>query len=110
MGLTVTVVAGRQQFDMYIVEADGGAPSVTVSNVGVATWQPVAAPLPPAPSFPNDGIGGPGGPGPIDAAAEGEVVGVRAIGLSRIVPIPIWRATDRQPLGTATSSAPCRLG
>jgi Tol biopolymer transport system component len=51
VGNTVRVVSGTEHYDMYIVTADGSSPIVTVDDVGIATWQPVAAPLPPAPSF-----------------------------------------------------------
>jgi hypothetical protein len=51
VGSTVRVVAGVEHYDMYIVTVDGSSPMVTVDDVGFAMWQPVAAPLPPAPSF-----------------------------------------------------------
>lgn len=52
LGNTVRVVSGAEHYDMYVVTIDGSSPMVTVEDVDVATWQPRAAPLPPAPSFP----------------------------------------------------------
>ena len=52
VGNTVRVVSGAEHYDLYIVTAGGSGPMVTVDDVGIATWQPLAAPLPPAPSFP----------------------------------------------------------
>jgi Tol biopolymer transport system component len=52
LGNTVRVVGGNEHYDLYIVTIDGSSPMVTIDDVDVATWQPLAAPLPPAPSFP----------------------------------------------------------
>ena len=52
LGNTVRVVGGNEHYDLYIVTIDGSSPMVTIEDVDVATWQPLAAPLPPAPSFP----------------------------------------------------------
>ena len=51
VGNTVRVVNGIEHYDLYIVNADGTGPLVTVEDAGLASWQPLAAPLPPAPSF-----------------------------------------------------------
>jgi Tol biopolymer transport system component len=55
VGNRVEVIEGDENFLLYIVTVDGSSPLVTVDDIGiepiVATWQPVAAPLPPAPSF-----------------------------------------------------------
>ena len=55
LGHTVEVIDGIEQFGLYIVTVDGSSPLVTIDDThvddGIATWQPVAAPLPPAPSF-----------------------------------------------------------
>jgi dipeptidyl aminopeptidase/acylaminoacyl peptidase len=53
VGNTVRVVAGVEHYDLFIVPVDSRTiPDVTVQDVGIATWQPRAAPLPLAPSFP----------------------------------------------------------
>jgi Tol biopolymer transport system component len=52
LGNTVRVVGGNEHYDMYIVTIDGSSPTVTIDDVDIATWQPLAAPLPSAPSFP----------------------------------------------------------
>ena len=52
VGLTIdTTSADSEPFHLSIVTVDGSSPVVTLQNVGLASWQPVAAPLPPAPSF-----------------------------------------------------------
>jgi Tol biopolymer transport system component len=50
-GLAVEQAAGdpEQHFNGYVVTVDGSSPTVTINDVGIATWQPVAAPLSPAP-------------------------------------------------------------
>ena len=51
-GSGIEVIAGTEQYPLHIVSVDGSSPLVKVGDaVGSATWQPVAAPLPPAPSF-----------------------------------------------------------
>jgi len=41
-----------QQFHLSMIALDGSAPIVTLGDATSGSWQPVAAPLPPAPSFP----------------------------------------------------------
>jgi Tol biopolymer transport system component len=51
VGSTIRSAGSPQHWDLFVVTVDGSAPMVIVPDVGVATWQPVAAPLPPVPSF-----------------------------------------------------------
>ena len=51
VGSMVELIDGLEHFHLFVVSADGSSPIVSVDPAGIATWQPVAAPLPPAPSF-----------------------------------------------------------
>ena len=51
VGSMVELIDGLQHFHLFVVSADSSSPIVSVDPAGFATWQPVAAPLPPAPSF-----------------------------------------------------------
>lgn len=52
VGNMVRVVAGVEHYDLFIIPVDSRTiPDVIIQDVGVATWQPRAAPLPAAPSF-----------------------------------------------------------
>jgi Tol biopolymer transport system component len=53
LGTTIGTAGSVQYWDLFVITVDETAPMVTLPDVGVATWQPVAAPLPPAPSFPT---------------------------------------------------------
>ncbi len=51
VGSMVELIDGVEHFHLFVVSADGSSPTVSVDPAGFTTWQPVAAPLPPAPSF-----------------------------------------------------------
>lgn len=57
VGNAVDVIDGVEHYDLPIVEVDGDAPMVTLDDVGIADWQPLAAPLPPAPWPPTSSPG-----------------------------------------------------
>jgi Tol biopolymer transport system component len=48
---TIHMIDGREHYDLSIITADGSGPVVVIDDVDIATWQPVAAPLPTAPKF-----------------------------------------------------------
>jgi hypothetical protein len=51
VGDMVEVIDSEERYHLYVVAADSSSPLVPIYDAGFATWQPVAAPLPPAPSF-----------------------------------------------------------
>jgi len=52
LGNTVRLVGSSEHYDGYVVTIDSSSPMITIEDVGVATWQPRAAPLPTAPLLP----------------------------------------------------------
>ena len=52
--ITPTATDPKPDFHVGVVTVDGGSPVVILPDGGAWSWQPVVAPLPPAPSFAAD--------------------------------------------------------